>query len=87
MAITSSAKKALRVSKRRRVFNVRRQKKVEDVLRTVRKLISDKKKSESLKVVAEMYRAIDKAVRGKTISKNTGARKKSRLMAQIHKIK
>ncbi len=86
MAITSSAKKAIRNSARKRVFNLRRVRKVEDVLRRIKKLMAGKKKSEALALIPEAYKYIDKAVKRKTWKKNTGARKKSRLMAMINKI-
>jgi len=86
MAITSSAKKALRSSERKRVFNLRRRKKIENVLHSIKKLISEKKKAQALKLIPEAYKFIDKAAKSKTLKKNTASRKKSRLMAALNKI-
>ena len=87
MAITSSAKKALRASFNKKVFNVRRKKAMEDAVGEVKKLITAKKISEAKTVVSKAYKAIDKAVKGNTIKKGAGDRKKSRLMALISKAK
>ena len=71
MANTSSAKKAQRVAKRRRVFNARRKKVMKDVVKEVGKLIAAKKAADAAKVVPQLYQAIDKAAKNNTISKNT----------------
>lgn len=86
MAITSSAKKALRGSRRKAVFNARRRKNVEDVVRRLKKLVADKKKSEALALMPEVYKFIDKAAKSHTLGKNTASRKKSRLAALVNKI-
>lgn len=87
MPITKSAKKALRVSDRKQVFNIRRKKGIEHVLREVKKLLKDKKVAEAEKLIPKIYQAIDKASKSKTIKKNTAARKKSRIVAMIRKSK
>jgi ribosomal protein S20 len=87
MAITSSAKKALRVSVRKGVFNLRRKKNIQDSLREVKKLVASGKVDEALKLVPNVYKAFDKAVKSKTIKKGNSSRKKSRLMALINKAK
>jgi small subunit ribosomal protein S20 len=87
MAITSSAKKALRVSVRKGVFNLRRKKNIQDPVRQIKKLVSTGKIDEAVKLVPDAYQAFDKAVKSKTIKKNNASRKKSRLMALINKAK
>ena len=87
MPITKSAKKALRVSNRKEVFNIRRKKGIEHVVREVKKLLKDKKVEDAEKLIPKIYKAMDKAVKGKTIKKNTAARKKSRIVAMIRKSK
>lgn len=87
MPITSSAKKALRVSDRKRVFNLRRKKNIEHAVHSVKKLIKEKKGAEALKLLPQVYKALDKAARGNTISKNTASRKKSRITALVKKAK
>ena len=85
MAITSSAKKALRVSRRRRVVNLHRKEAMLDVIKRVKKFVTDKKTAEAVKLLSEAYKAIDKAAKNDLIKKNTAARKKSRLSKLIKK--
>jgi small subunit ribosomal protein S20 len=87
MPITKSAKKALRQSRRKRLFNLRRSKKMKSLVKQVRDLIKEKKKKEALKILPETYKAIDKAAKRGVIKKNTASRKKSRLTKAIEKIK
>ena len=86
MPITTSAKKALRNSAKKAVFNLRRKKKVNDVLKEVKKLIVLKKKDEAAKLLPQAFQALDKAAKGKTLLKNTVSRKKSRLAQAIKKL-
>ncbi len=86
MPITTSAKKALRSSARKAVFNARRKKNVVDTVKEVKKLIASKDKKGALKLLPAAYKAIDKAAKGKTIYKNTASRKKSRLAQSIKKL-
>lgn len=73
MAITKSAKKAIRGSERKRVFNVRRKRAMHDATH-----------GETIDL-ATAYQAIDKAMKRGVIKKNTAARKKSRLAARLKK--
>lgn len=86
MAITKGAKKAIRSSARKRVFNVRRKNTMNDAVKQVRKLIATGAKDEAGKLMASAYQAIDKAQKRGVIKANTAARKKSRLMASLKKI-
>jgi small subunit ribosomal protein S20 len=86
MPVTKSAKKALRQNRRRRLFNLRRLKKMRSLIKQVKKLIKEKNKKESLKLLPETYKAIDKAAKRGVIKKNTASRKKSRLTKAIEKI-
>ncbi len=87
MPITKSAKKALRVSDKKRVFNLRRKKGVETAVKELKKLVKDKKIKEAEAVLPKVYKAIDKAAKGNTITKNTASRKKSRISALIKRSK
>ncbi len=87
MAITSSAKKAIRSSARKRIFNVRRQKKIDTVFKDIKKLVTAKKLSEAQKLIPKAYMAIDKAVKSHYLKKNTGSRMKSRLVKFVNKQK
>ncbi len=86
MAITSSAKKALRASKKKRVFNLRRKGAMEDALKDFRKLVVAKNKAEAEKMVPALYQALDKAVKTNYLKANTASRLKSRAMASLKKI-
>ena len=85
MPITKSAKKALRASKRKRTFNLRRKKAISDVVKKVKKLELSKKLDEASKLLPQAYKAIDKAVKRGILKKNTAARKKSRLASLLNK--
>lgn len=83
MAITKGAKKALRSSERKRVFNTRRKNAMSDSVKEVKKLVASGSQAEAEKLIAKAYQAIDKARKNGVIKKNTAARKKSRLAASI----
>ena len=85
MPITSSAKKALRASARKRVFNVRRKALMKDSVKEVKSLILAGKKTEAAKALSVAYQALDKAAKTGLIKKNNAARKKSRLAKLLAK--
>lgn len=87
MPITKGAAKAHRASLRKRVFNVRRTRTMNEVVKDLRKMIAggDVKGAEAK--LPEVQKAIDKAAKRGVIKKNTAARKKSRLVAAIQKAK
>lgn len=90
MAITSSAKKAHRVSLRRRAFNLQRKKAVLKAVKEVKKLLAEKEKktaAEAKTILAKAYQAIDKAAKRNIFNKAAAARKKSRLAKLIQKMK
>ncbi len=87
MPITKGAHKALRASKRKHVFNVRRKTTMNDSVKKLRKLAEAGKKEEAQKMLPAAYKAIDKAAKKGVIKKNTAARKKSRLSAVLAKVK
>ncbi len=78
MPIIQSAKKALRVSARKRLINDARRKTMRETVKSVVKLAKDDK-AEAKKKLALAYQAIDKAVKRGVMKKNTASRKKSRL--------
>lgn len=83
MPIIQSAKKALRSSAKKRVYNVRRQKKVDEALKSVKKLVAEKKIKEATALISAAYKALDKAAKAGTLKKGTASRRKSRLVALI----
>ncbi len=87
MAITSSAKKAIRSSARKRVFNLRRQKDLTDTTKALLKAIAAKDVAGAEKLLPTAYKAIDKAMKRGVIKKNTAANKKSRLALALKRAK
>ncbi|MEK7118583.1 MAG: 30S ribosomal protein S20 [Patescibacteria group bacterium] len=85
MAITSSAKRALRVARRKRAFNLRRIDTMGKSLKSFRKLVGEKKYADAEKFLPSLYQALDKAAKRGVIKKNTAARKKSRAVALLRK--
>ncbi len=81
--ITKSAKKSLRQNKRRRINNLQRKRKIKDLFKEVDLSLSEGKRKEVEKLVPELYKALDKAVKTNAIKKQTAARKKSRLMKRL----
>ena len=72
MPILKNAKKALRSSVRKAVVNSRVKSQMKTALDSV-------KKSKTAETLAGAYSAIDKAVKGKLLHKNTAARLKSQV--------
>ena len=86
MAITTSAKKAIRGSQRKKVFNDRRKKALKEAVKEVRTLVASKDKKAVSAALSKAYQAIDKAAKTNFIKKNTASRKKARLSALAKKI-
>ncbi|MBI3627377.1 MAG: 30S ribosomal protein S20 [Candidatus Sungbacteria bacterium] len=80
MPITKSAEKALRQSIRRRARNTLKKDAFRTAIKNVRGLAAEKKKKEIEAAISAAYKALDKAAKTNVISKNTAARKKSRLV-------
>lgn len=74
MAITTSAKKALRQSLRKKAFNDARKKSLRDALKGARTAAKGDQKS-----LATAYSAIDKALKRGLIKKNTANRRKAKV--------
>ncbi len=85
MAITSSAKKAIRSSEKKRVFNVRRKATLYKTTKAVRQAVAGKDAKKAEAALPEAFKAIDKALKRGVIKKNAAARKKSRLALAIKK--
>jgi len=83
MAITSSAKKAIRSAARKRVFNLRRKDALRTTTKLVKKSLVTKDTANAEKLLPAAFSAIDKAAKRGVIKKNTAARKKARLAAAI----
>lgn len=79
MPNTSSAKKALRQSAKRRAQNTRHKRAVADATKQIRKLVESGKQEEAAALLGRAYASIDKATKTRVLKQNTAARKKSRL--------
>ena len=79
MPITSSAKKALRQAKTRRVRNIAKKEAYKKSVTTYRKLIVGKKLDEAAKLLPTVFKSLDKASKTNVITKNKASRLKSRL--------
>jgi len=87
MAITSSAKKAIRSSAKKHVFNLRRKDAMKDISKSLTKALIAKDVSGAEKLLPDAYKAIDKAKKTGVIKANTASRKKSRLALAVAKAK
>ena len=87
MPNTEGAVKALRASKRKAVFNLRRKVAMKKAVKRFRELVKDDKFKEAEAEMPLVYKAIDKAEKRGIIKKNTASRKKSRLSVLLNKEK
>jgi len=87
MAITKSAKKRIRSSEKKRIFNLRRLRTMKGEIKDFLRLIVAKKIEEAEKLLPTVYKVIDKAAKRGVIKKNTASRKKSRLTKKIVSLK
>lgn len=83
MANTSSAKKAIRVSKRKAVINLRTKRSYKQASKDLMKSLSGKGKKNSEELLAAAYKSIDKAAKRNIIHKNAASRYKSRLAKAV----
>ena len=85
MAITKSAKKAIRQSARRKEQNLVYKNNIKKVVKEAQALVAAKKMAEAKKLLPEIYKAFDKAAKVGIIKKNNASRHKSRLTKLIDK--
>lgn len=78
-----AAKKAIRVSAKKRVVNDRRRKAMKESIKGARK--ADAKGT--TEALSKAYQAIDKAAKRGVIKKNTASRKKARLAKALKSVK
>lgn len=86
MAITRSAKKALRGSDRKKLVNDRRTRVMKETVKNVRKSVASKDTKNIKAELTLAYKALDKAAKKGVIKKGTANRKKSRLAKAIAKV-
>ena len=85
MAITKSAKKAIRQNKKRRDYNLVYLDKMKGLIKEVRTLVLQKKIKEAKELLPKVYQILDKTAKVGIIKKNTASRKKSRLTKLIRR--
>ena len=83
MPITTSAKKALRGSKKKRRFNIAKKELINKAVKQVKKLVSEKKFKEAKAFMPQVQKILDKSVKTGLLKINTVSRKKSRISAMI----
>lgn len=84
MANTKSAQKAIRVTERKTIINLKRKKAYKDARKEVLKAVTANDKAGAEKLLPAAYKAIDKAAKNNTIHANAAARYKSRLTAKVN---
>ena len=85
MAITKSAKKRIKSSEAKRVFNLRRTRAMKDTVKKFRKAVESGDLKSAEEMTPTVYKAIDKAVKRGVIKKNAASRTKSRLSMLLNK--
>ena len=87
MAITKSAKKRIRSSEKKRVFNLRKLRSMKEAITSFLKDIKEKRVEDAEKKLPTVYKAIDKAAQRGVIKRNNASRKKSRLTKKVVDLK
>ncbi|MFZ2621492.1 MAG: 30S ribosomal protein S20 [Minisyncoccia bacterium] len=85
MPITTSAKKALRSSSKKRDFNVNKKDLINKAVKQIKKLVREKKFKEAKEFMSQVQKILDKSVKTGLLKKNTASRNKSRISAMIKK--
>ena len=86
MAITKSARKAIRQTARRRERNFEYRDKIKILVKEVRTLVAQKKIDEAKKILPQVYQILDKAAKVGVIKVNNASRRKSRIAQSIGKL-
>ncbi|PID83337.1 30S ribosomal protein S20 [Candidatus Campbellbacteria bacterium] len=87
MAIIKSAKKRIKSSERKRIFNLRRSRTMKEEIKNFLSSIKKKDVKKAEEALPSLYKSIDKAAKRGIIKKNNAARKKSRLTKKIVELK
>ena len=86
MAVTKTAKRAIRSAENKKVVNDKRKKAMKAEVKLTRSLIAKKDKKGAEGNLSKTFAALDKAAKRGVIKKGTADRKKSRLAKSIAKI-
>ena len=85
MAITKSAKKAIRQNKTRKAHNLIYTNKIKKLVKEAKAFAVQKKTKEAQEILPKVYQILDKAAKVGIIKKNNASRHKSRLAKMIDK--
>ncbi len=85
MAITKSAKKAIKQNKKNREHNLVYINAVKKTIKEAKSLVLQKKSKEAKDLLSKVFQALDKAAKVGVIKKNNASRRKSRLAKLIDK--
>lgn len=85
MAHSLSAKKRMRQNVKRRGLNRWRKDQVKETVRQFEEAVDSGDKVKATEQLKAVYKQLDKVAAGKTIHKNTAARRKSRLARRLNK--
>jgi len=83
MPITSSAKKALRQNRKRKLHNLTYRDSIKSLMKKGLSLAREEKHDELKGLLPSAYKALDKAAKVGVIKKNTAARRKSLLAKKL----
>ncbi len=86
MANTKSAKKAIRVSSRKKKVNIVTKKSYREAKADVMKAVSSNEPQKAKKLLVKAYSEIDTAAKKGVLHKNTADRYKSRLAIQVNNL-
>ena len=86
MAITKSAKKAIKQNKTRRIHNLLYINKIKKLVKEAKAFVVEKKIKEAKELLPKVYEILDKAAKVGIIKKNNASRRKSRMAKMIDKI-
>ena len=85
MAITKSAKKAIRQNKTHRSRNLVYIDRIKTLIKNTRAFVVQKKLKEAKELLPKVYAALDKAAKVGIIKKNNASRRKSRITKFVDK--
>lgn len=86
MAVSKSAKLAIKKSASNKILNDRRKKTMKETVKAVRVSLVKKDTTTAQSGLSAAYKALDKAAKRGIIKKNQASRKKSRLAQAIAKV-
>jgi small subunit ribosomal protein S20 len=85
MAITQSAKKAIRQNEKRRERNLVYIRQIKKLVKEAKDLVTQKKIKEAQEMLPKVYQILDKAAKVGIIKANNASRRKSRITKMVEK--